>query len=241
MRTSEGADPLKGRTVLIAGATRGIGAACARKVASAGADVVLLARTAARLEEAAEELGGRALPADLGSEASVRTALEGLLDEGVVPDVVVNAAGVFDLEPLARASVETLDRNLRVNLRGAFLLIRSVLPSMLARGSGLIVSVGSVAGRKAFPGNGAYAASKYGLRGLHEVLLEEIRGSGVRATLLEPGAVDTTIWDPMTPDAREDLPSREDMLTVDEVADAVLFACALPEGVQVPFLPLERA
>lgn len=231
---------LEGTTALVTGATRGIGAATARMLAAAGADLVLLARTEADLKETADEIGGRPLPADLSSTESIEGAVEGLLDEGVVPDLVVNAAGVFDLEPVTHTSAETLDRNLDVNLRGAILLARSVLPSMLVRGSGVIVNVGSVAGRKAFPGNGAYSASKYGLRGFHEVLLEELRGTGVRATLLEPAAVDTAIWDPLAPDERDDLPSRDQMLRPEDVAEAVLFACTRPAGVQVPFLPLER-
>ncbi|MFP3948652.1 MAG: SDR family oxidoreductase [Longimicrobiales bacterium] len=231
---------LRGTLVLVAGATRGIGAASARLLADAGAELVLLARGKADLEEMSDEIGGRILPADLSSPESIEGAVEELLDDGSVPDLVVNAAGVFDLEPATRVSTESLDRNLDVNLRGAILLVRALLPSMLVRGSGLIVSVGSVAGRKAFPGNAAYSASKYGLRGFHEVLLEEIRGTGVRATLLEPAAVDTGIWDPLAPDEREDLPSREQMLRPEDVAEAVLFACTRPDGVQIPFLPLEK-
>lgn len=232
---------LRGATALIAGASRGIGAATARALSDEGAEVVLLARTEADLDRLARELDGRALPADLSSEESVGEAVEELMQDGVVPELVVNAAGVFDLDSLAHTPVETLDRNLDVNLRGAFLLVRAVLPSMLVRGSGVIVNVGSIAGRKALPGNAAYSASKYGLRGMHEVLLEEIRGSGVRATLVEPSAVDTDIWDPLAPDERDDLPSRADMLRPEDVAEAVRFACTRPPGVQIPFLPVERA
>lgn len=232
---------LEGSTALVAGASRGIGASTARALASEGAETVLMARTEADLERMAEEVGGRVLPADLSSAESVKGAVDGLLEDGVVPDILVNAAGVFDLDSLAHTPLETLDRNLDVNLRGAFLLLQAVLPSMVVRGSGVIVNVGSVAGRRAFPGNAAYSASKYGLRGAHEVLLEEIRGSGVRATLLEPAAVDTGIWDSLAPDERDDLPSRADMLRPEDVAEAVRFVCTRPPGVQVPFLPVEKA
>ncbi|MDH3424228.1 MAG: SDR family NAD(P)-dependent oxidoreductase, partial [Gemmatimonadota bacterium] len=115
-----------------------------------------------------------------------------------------------------------------------------VLPGMLERGSGTVVSIGSVAGRKAFPGNAAYSASKYGLRGLHEVLVEELRGTGVRATLVEPAATDTELWDPLDPEQNPELPSRTDMLRPEDVADAVLFAVTRPEGVIVPVLQVER-
>lgn len=234
-------DALRGRSALITGATRGIGRAVAEALAGAGAEVHLLARSRDELGRLAAELDGRAWPADLSDEADVWDALDRLREEtGGVPDIVVNSAGVFDLAPLAETSVAVFDRNLDVNLRGTFLVVRALLPDMLARGRGTLVHVGSVAGRKAFPGNGAYSASKWGLRGLHEVLLEEIRGTGVRATLVEPAATDTSVWDPLDPDGRADLPSRSQMLAPADVARAVLFAVTRPEGVSIPHLAVER-
>lgn len=232
--------PLEGRTALVTGASRGIGRAVAEALAEAGAEVHLMARSAAELQRLAAAWGGRAWPADLSDEAEVWDALDRLQEVlGGPPDIVVNAGGVFDLAPLADTSVETFDRNVRVNLRGTFLVLRALLPAMLARGRGTVVNVGSVAGRRALPGNAAYSASKYGLRGLHEVLLEELRDTGVRATLVEPGATDTGIWDPMEPDATPGLPDRADMLPPVAVADAVLYTVTRPEGVQVPFLAVE--
>lgn len=232
---------LAGRTALVAGASRGIGAAVSRRLAGAGARTLLVARSVGPLEELAAEIGGRALPTDLTDADAVEEMTERLRSEEGVPELVVNAAGVFDLAPLSETEPETLDRNLEVNLRGAFLLIRALLPDMLERGSGLLVHVGSVAGRRPLPGNAAYSASKYGLRGMHEVLLEEIRGTGVRATLLEPAAVDTGLWDALDPDARDDLPSRARMLRPADVAEAVLFVATRPPDVQVPVLPIEAA
>ncbi|MGD2068057.1 MAG: SDR family oxidoreductase, partial [Gemmatimonadota bacterium] len=194
------------------------------------------------LRREAAATGGRAWCADVTDDADVWDVLDRLGEAlGGPPDLVVNAAGVFDVAPLVETSVATFDRNLDVNLRGTFLVVRALLPAMLRRGSGHVVNVGSVAGRKAFPGNAAYSASKWGLRGLHSVLLEELRGTGVRATLIEPAATDTSIWDPLDPDGREDLPGRGDMLRPEDVADAVLFAVTRPEGVQLPWLPVERA
>lgn len=234
-------DVLQGRSALITGATRGIGRAVAEALAGAGAEVHLLARSRAELGRLAAELGGRSWPADLTDDADVWDALDRLREEtDGVPDIVVNSAGVFDVAPLAETSVAVFDRNLDVNLRGTFLVVRALLPHMLARGRGTLVHVGSVAGRKAFPGNGAYSASKWGLRGLHEVLLEEIRGTGVRATLVEPAATDTPVWDPLDPDGRDDLPSRNQMLAPADVARAVLFVVTRPEGVSIPHLAVER-
>lgn len=233
---------LRGRTALVTGATRGIGRAVAIAMAEAGASLHLLARSEDDLERLATELEARAWPADVTDDAEVWDALDRLQEEvGGAPSLVVNAAGVFDVAPLAETTVEMFDRNVDVNLRGTFLVIRALLPAMLQRGSGHFVTVGSVAGRRTFPGNGAYSASKWGVRGLHGVLLEELRGSGVRATLVEPAATDTSIWDALEPDARDDLPSRADMLRPADVAESVLFAVTRPEGVQLPYLPVERA
>jgi NADP-dependent 3-hydroxy acid dehydrogenase YdfG len=93
----------------------------------------------------------------------------------------------------------------------------------------------------AYPENGAYSASKFGLRGLHEVLVQETRGTGVRATLVEPGATDTALWDPVDPDGRDDLPSRAQMLSPDDVARAVLFAATQPAGVEIPVIAVQSA
>ena len=132
------------------------------------------------------------------------------------------------------------DRIVGVNLRGTFLLYRTLLPALLERDAGDLVTIGSVAGRKAFPANGAYSASKFGQRGLHEVLVEELRGTGVRATLVEPAATDTALWDPLDPDTNPDLPGREAMLHPEDVAGAVLFALTRAPHVRIPLLQIER-
>ena len=237
-----GADALRGRTALVTGASRGIGARVAERLAEAGARVWAMARSADALSELSARTGVEALPADLTDDASVWDALDGLQDRlGGPPAIVVYAAGVFGLAPIATETVKAFDAHLAANLRGAFLVVRTLLPGMLERGDGLIVNVGSVAGRKAFPGNGAYAASKFGLRGLHEVLLEEIRGTGVRATLIEPSATDTPLWDPLDPDRDPALPDRAAMLSPEDVAEAVLFVATRPARVRIPVLQIERA
>jgi len=232
---------LAGQRALVTGASRGLGEASARALAAAGVHVTLVARSRDRLETLAAEIGGRALPLDLSDADATRAALMALAEgpDGA-PDIVVNAAGVFSMTPLHQAEVEELDLNYSLNLRGSFLVIRSLLPAMRRRGSGLLIQVGSVAGRRAFPGNGSYSASKFGLRGLHEVLLEELRGTGVRATLLEPAASDTPIWDPVDPDSDPNLPDRAQMLRAGDVAEAVVFLASRPATVQVPLLQIER-
>ena len=233
---------LEGTTALVTGASGGIGCAVARRLLEAGAWVGMVARRREPLAEAAAALGGHAIPADVSTPEGVH-ALANYLREllGEAPDLVVGCAGAFGLAPLAQTSPEEFDRQLAANLRAPFLLIRAFLPEMLARRSGHFIHLGSVAGRVAFPENGAYAASKLGLRGLHEVLLQEIRGTGVRATLVEPAATDTPIWDAIDPDARPDLPPRAAMLRPDDVARAVLFAATQPASVQIPSVAIQAA
>jgi NADP-dependent 3-hydroxy acid dehydrogenase YdfG len=232
---------LLGKRALVTGASRGIGHATAIALAREGAQVWGLARSGDALARLSAEHGVAPIVADLGDDTDVWTALDELAESsGGPPDIVVNAAGVFGIEALASESVRSFDDHLRVNTRGPFLVIRALLPAMLERGSGLVVNIGSVSGWKAFPGNAAYSASKYGLRGLHEVLLEEIRGTGVRATLVEPAATDTELWDALDPDANPGLPNRADMLRAEDVAAAVVFAATRPEGVALPLLRIER-
>lgn len=234
-----GGRSLEGRVVVVTGATRGIGREVVRALRGEGATVWAVARNEDQLRELGAETGATPLPCDI-TDADAVAGLPGLVSPSV-PDLLVNAAGVFDVAPLASTSLETFRRNVEVNLVGAFQLLRAFLPEMLSRRNGLIVNVGSVAGRRAFPGNGAYSASKFGLRGMHEVLLEELRGTGVRATLLEPSACDTSIWDALDPDTRDDLPSRDQMLRPSDVAEAVTFLATRPESVQIPLLLIERS
>ena len=255
MGVSEGGG--RGRTALVTGATGGIGEAIARRLAADGFRVCAGGRRREVLRRLAGEIGGVAVPFDVTDEREVGRA-RGVVEGGAragrraavgrgageAParvDVLVNAAGVFGLAPVVETGAELLARNLDVNLAGTIHVTRAFLPGMLAAGSGLVINVGSVAGWRAFPENAAYSASKFGLRGFHDVLLEELRGTGVRACLLEPGAVDTPIWDPLDPDTVPHLPDRAGMLRPEDVARAAAFVAALPRAVAVPLMRIERA
>jgi NADP-dependent 3-hydroxy acid dehydrogenase YdfG len=130
---------------------------------------------------------------------------------------------------------------LDVNLMAPFLVVRAFLSRMRERGHGHVVTIGSIADRSVFPENGAYAASKFGLRALHEVLRAEMRGSGVRATLISPSAVDTALWDAIDPDTRPGFTPRRDMLSPAAVADAVRYAVSRPATVNIDELRLSRS
>jgi len=233
--------PLVGRLALVTGGSRGIGLATARVLRRAGADVLLVARTGETLEPAAREVGGHAVVADISDAESVERLRMRVDAEFGVPDVVVNAAGSFALAPVAETGIGMFDEQIAVNLRGPFLVLRAFLPAMLARRAGTIVSIGSIAGRHAFPSNGAYSAAKFGLRGLHAVLDQELRGTGVRAVLIEPAATDTQLWDRIDRAANPGLPAPEMMLNAAEVADAVLYAVTRPATVAIHNVILERS
>ncbi|HYT03573.1 MAG TPA: SDR family oxidoreductase [Gemmatimonadales bacterium] len=221
--------PLEGQLAFVTGASRGIGLAVAERLGAAGAHVVRLARS---LTDCSTERRTD-LRCDVTDPAQVDRAVARVLAGPGVPDVVVNNAGIFFIKSAAETTPEDFARTLAVNLTGPFLVVRALLPHLVRRGVGHVVTVGSVSDHVAFTGSTAYAASKYGLRGMHEVLRAELARTGVRTTLVSPGPVDTPIWDPVDPDSRPGFTKRSAMMTPEDVADAVLFAVTRPGRVDV--------
>jgi NADP-dependent 3-hydroxy acid dehydrogenase YdfG len=154
------------------------------------------------------------------------------------PDILVNVAGAFALAPIESMAPDEFDAMMALNVGAAFKFVHALLPGMRQSG-GHIVTVGSIADHVAYPENGAYSASKYALRGLHEVLREEIRGSKVRATLISPAATDTPIWDAIAP--RPGLPARSAMLSADAVADAIVYVVTRPASVSIDEIRLSHS
>ena len=241
VRRGGGPGALAGRVAIVSGASRGIGLAIAEALSRAGAGVAMLARGAAALQAVAEPLGALAIASDVADEASVAAAVARVHAELGAPDILVNNAGLFTLSTVEAQTTAALRATLDVNLVAPFVLARSVLPAMRAAGRGHIVTIGSIADRNTFPENGAYAASKFGARALHQVMRDELRGSGIRATLVSPGPVDTPLWDPIGPDDRAGFTPRAQMLPASAVADAVLFALTRDTAVNVDELRLSRS
>ena len=223
---------LAGRIALVTGASRGIGAAIASSLLANGARVVRVARTLT----AGEHAGFYDTPCDVSDPATVERLAEQVLGRVGIPDVVVNNAGVFDRIPFEQAPVSELQRQLAVNLVGPFAIARHFLPPMRERGGGLLITIGSVADHRAFPENTVYSSTKFGLRGLHENLALEYRGTGVRCALVSPGPTDTPIWDPVDPENRRGTVPRHAMLKPEDVADAVLFIATRPPRVHIEWL-----
>lgn len=234
-------DALAGCTALVTGASRGIGQAVAAALSRRGARLVITSRGGPGLFATARELGARPVAADLSDAEQVEELVEeARVRLGPAPDVVVNNAGVFTLAPARATDPDDFDRHLAVNLAAPFRLVRAFLPAMLERGSGSLVHVGSAAGREPLPGNVAYSASKYGLRGMHEVLSVELEGSGVRSLLVEPGPVDTEAWDGLEARLGRDLPARDEMLRPEAVARGVLRLLGGEEGTELALRPGEE-
>jgi len=237
--------PLAGRSALVTGASRGIGAATARLLAAAGARVALVARNEIALRALANDIGASAvvLPCDLTEIAATqRAAADAITALGDAPDILISNAGIFELAPLAEMPVDVFERTMQTNLVAPFVLLRAFLPRMRERGSGHVVTIGSIADRMVFPENGAYSAAKYGARAMHEVLRAETRGAGVRATLVSPGPVNTPLWDDvLSQGAARQLPTREIMLDPAAVADAVLYVTTRDAAVNIDELRLSHA
>jgi len=221
---------LSGQVALVTGAGRGIGRAVAVLFAREGARVVLAARTARELHAVQREIeaaGGTALavPTDVRQEPAVAALVSQAVADGGRIDCLVTAAGLAAFAPVADLKTEDWDQLMAVNLRGAFLACRAVLPTMTAQKRGTIINIGSIVTSRTLPGSAAYTATKYALLGFSRVLAEEMRAHGVRVGVLSAGATDTPLWDavPAPPD-------RALMLKADQIAEAALLMATLPPG-----------
>jgi len=227
--------------VLVTGGGRGIGRAIALRFAREGAFVAVAARTRGELERVAAECdaaGGRGLAVELDVTdlASVQRGLETVLAAtGEALDVLVNNAGVFSIQPFTELSPATWYRTLAINLTGPFHVTLLALRGLERGARAHIFNVGSVASRQPFPGNAAYCASKYGLRGLSDVLRLDLAAAGIRVSNVYPGQTDTPLWDTIPGDW-----PRAAMNRPEDVAEVVYGAWQAPPGAEVGELEVPR-
>ena len=235
---------LSGRTAVVTGASRGIGAGIASALADQGVRVAMIARNEARLKEGAGRLkGSTPIVCDVTDPSSVENAAKQIKAEfSAAPDILVNNAGIFGVSIVEETTPKFFTETINTNLVAPFLFVRAFLGEMKKRKSGHIVTIGSIADRAIFTGNAAYSAAKFGVRAVHEVLRAELRDSGVRATLISPAATDTEIWDSVTLTDPAGKPhSTRTMLSPDDVVAAVIFALTQPDRVNIDELRLSHS
>jgi NADP-dependent 3-hydroxy acid dehydrogenase YdfG len=235
---------LSGRTAVVTGASRGIGAAISAALAGKGVRVVMIARNEVRLRDAARPLmGAIPLTCDVSDPQSVEKAAKQIRKElGGAPDILVNNAGIFGVSTVEETTTNFFVETINTNLVGPFLFVRAFLADMKSRKSGHIVTLGSIADRSIFTGNAAYSAAKFGLRAVHEVLRAELKGSGVRTSLISPAATDTEIWNTVTVTDPAGKPhATRTMLDPDDVVAAVMFALSQPATVNIDELRLSHS
>ncbi|HEY9131185.1 MAG TPA: SDR family oxidoreductase [Dyella sp.] len=228
-------------TALITGASSGIGAVYADRLAARGYDLILVARRVDALKKLADELAARngvgvqVLQADL-TDAQDTAKVEAVLRDNAHITLLVNNAGTATLGAFAQADIAALAREIELNITAPTRLTRAVLPGLLARGKGAIVNIASVMSLMVQPGNTVYGGTKAYLLHFSQVLAQETAGTGVQVQVVLPGATRTEIWGKSGGPAIEHLPP-EIVMETDDMVDASLAAFDQGELVTIPSLP----
>jgi NADP-dependent 3-hydroxy acid dehydrogenase YdfG len=233
-------EALRGRVIVVTGASSGIGAATAKLLSGEGAKVALAARREDALREvrAGLEAGAESLvcPTDVTDLGQVESLVGRTEDELGPVDALVNCAGVMYYTLMKNVRAGEWDRTVEVNCKGALNCVGAVLPGMLERGRGHIVTISSDAGRVVFPGLAVYSASKFFVEALSKGLRLETAGTGVKVTTVQPGNVATDLPDLSGDEealARFGGPTGGRVLDPEDVAASVLYALSQPEHVAV--------
>ena len=235
---------LSDRAVAITGASSGIGEATALLCARSGASVALAARRGDRIDALAERIeaeGGRAIavPTDVSDEGEARAFVQRAHDELGPLDALINNAGVMLLGPVEGADTAQWRQMIEVNVLGLLYCTHAALPLMREQGSGHIVNVSSVAGRRAANGAAVYNLTKFGVNGFSEGLRQEAARSGVRVTVIEPGFVETELQghnagnERVTAGIDKMKEQLGEVLQADDIAEAIVYALAQPPHVTV--------
>ena len=230
---------IAGKVVVITGASSGLGEAAALHLTELGAQVVLGARRADRLQALAGELGlpkGAVVRTDVTRSAEVRALVQAAIDLHGRIDVLINNAGLMAQSPLERMKLDEWDQMIDVNIKGVLYGVAAALPPMQAQKSGHIINVASVAGHKVRAGGAVYAATKHAVRALSEGLRQEVKPYGIRTTIISPGAVDTELPGGISePDIARAARAMYDQLAIsaDSFARCVAFAMTQPDDMDV--------
>jgi 3-hydroxy acid dehydrogenase/malonic semialdehyde reductase len=237
---------LQNSIALVTGATSGFGRAIAERFAAEGGRVIVAGRRTGRLAELARLLGDRAHPLtlDVRDRGAVEAAIAGLPAAWSAIDVLVNNAGLaLGLEPAYQASLDAWETMIDTNCRGLVTCTRAVLPGMVERRRGHVVSIGSVAGAYPYPGGNVYGATKAFVHQFSQNLKAELIGTAVRSTVIEPGMAETEFSVVRLKDEAKAKAVYQGVqpLTAADVADAVLWCVTRPPHVNVNVLELMPA
>ncbi len=224
---------LQDQVALVTGASRGLGLAICRSLAAEGASIACLARPGPDLAQAVAALAAAgtevlAAPADVTAAVEVQAAVQATVERWGRLDIVVLNAGTWQGAPLHETTEEMWDRLLDLNLKGAFLALKYSIPWLIAQGRGTVVGIDSLGGRVGQPGSAAYAASKWGLRGLLESAALELKPHRVRVSLVAPHMMNSA-GRPIEPGS----PERDRNLETADVASLVAFICSAPGHVAI--------
>ncbi len=230
--------PLAGQTVLITGASAGLGHAAALAFAAAGANLVLTARRTERLEALCHQIGPQAVfhAGDATLEPTAIAAVALALKTFGKLDILINNAGIGNYKNLVDTSAEEYDEIMLANVRSGFLFSRHAAPSMIAAGTGQILFVSSIAGLQGYAGEAVYCASKFAQVGFSQALDAELRPHGIKVGVFCPGGIRTefAIGRGRTPE------SSTHMMDPAEVAEALLYTCSQPSKVRIPQMTMRH-
>lgn len=233
---------MKGKTVLITGATSGIGEGCARKFAAMGSNLILNGRNIEKLNQLKEELTALGvevltLPFDVRDRAAMRAAIDSLQGPWQQIDVLINNAGlVIGVDKEFEGNLDEWDIVLDTNIKALLSMTRMIVPGMVARGRGHIINIGSIAGDAAYPGGSVYCATKAAVKALSDGLRIDLVDTPLRVTNIKPGMVETNFT---VVRYRGDKQRADDFykgirpLTGDDIAEVVYYAASTPEHVQI--------
>jgi NADP-dependent 3-hydroxy acid dehydrogenase YdfG len=234
------ADKLNGKVAVVTGASSGIGEATVRSLAAEGAAVVAGARRKERLDGLVEEVtrnGGKAIAVecDVTHEQQAHALVDRAIEEFGQIDILVNNAGVMLLSKVEKGLSDEWRKMFDVNVLGLLYATDAAIEAMKRQGSGHIVNVSSVAGRKTRPTGGVYSGTKFAVNAISEALRQELLESGIRITMVEPGAVATELTNHITDEeVREGLKQRNiEPLQSEDIANAITYAVGQPQRVSV--------
>ena len=228
---------IKGKNVLLIGATGGIGSKTAKLLASSGANLFLAGRNAEKLAEVADSINvpnTQYFALNIADAAQVQQLKDKFFAAFTSVDILVNAAGIGIIKSMDTLSEEEFMKTIHANLYAPFLLVKAFLPAMKELKKGLIINIPGVLGKVPMAGAAAYSASKYGLVGMMQSVREELKRTDVRITNLFLGGVDSAFWD--TIDLRV---QRDKMIQADEAAKAIWFLCQQPLSAVVSEMVLQ--